>query len=529
MVRRSAARWITFLVLLAHVLTVGALMVSWASSSSAIAEEHTVALLESSAGDTAVQAELYLSPAESTVTFGSSILADGNVAPKEIRGAILDSLDEHPQLAGVFVGESDGSFYFVSRTEDGFRVKNITVNNKGRRKVALDYLDADQQLVASEVDPEDSYDPRTRPWYSQAINGGGEVIWTDPYVFFTSQQLGITAASPIVVDGEVVGVVGADMELGALSDFLAEDVATDGSSLIVNETGVVLAHSDRSLVQSTTPEGPETMQINDLPAGQGRNAMAAWLESGSDSASTSFEVDGAKHFGAFRTTSVASKNFVIGVFGDQEAVSSDVRDTQRRERKLQFSVGGIALLVAGLLLMRVARPIKDLQAEATTDALTGLPNRRSILGVAAQLDDRDTPHALAMIDLDNFKTINDTHGHSVGDEVLQAVADRLRSALRTTDFVGRVGGEEFVAVLHDVGPEQAADLVARLWKAVRISPIKTSIGEIVVTASFGVATAVGASNHTDLLAEADRALLEAKASGRDQVLVLDLAGELLVQ
>lgn len=168
---------------------------------------------------------------------------------------------------------------------------------------------------------------------------------------------------------------------------------------------------------------------------------------------------------------------------------------------------------------------KDLlQCIALTDPLTGLPNRRAA-EERLQKEKARTPRdgsgfALALVDLDHFKTVNDRYGHAVGDEVLKAVARRFESGLREGDWVARWGGEEFLFVLHGSTVEEAASIMERLAGQARATPVQTSVGTISLSFSAGVA-AFGTkdSEILPMLEDIDTALYRAKAEGRDQVQV----------
>jgi diguanylate cyclase (GGDEF)-like protein len=166
---------------------------------------------------------------------------------------------------------------------------------------------------------------------------------------------------------------------------------------------------------------------------------------------------------------------------------------------------------------------KDLlQRIALTDPLTSLPNRRAA-EECLQKEGARTPRdghgfALALVDLDHFKMVNDRYGHAVGDEVLKAVASRFESGLREGDWVARWGGEEFLFVLHGSTLEQAADIMERLADQARAAPIQTSVGAISLSFSAGVAAfGTNDSGIQPMLEQIDHAMYRAKADGRDQV------------
>ncbi len=168
------------------------------------------------------------------------------------------------------------------------------------------------------------------------------------------------------------------------------------------------------------------------------------------------------------------------------------------------------------------RVAADLRAMALTDALTGLANRRHFEErggdelIARQKTDKTL--ALLMIDIDHFKAINDTYGHPVGDEVLKAVASRCRGALRETDLIARLGGEEFVVLLPDTDRDEAIFIAERLREAIGCIPVIAGTNIIEVRASLGGAMAGTSPDTLDTLLDcADAALYRAKGTGRNRV------------
>jgi len=161
--------------------------------------------------------------------------------------------------------------------------------------------------------------------------------------------------------------------------------------------------------------------------------------------------------------------------------------------------------------------------QANRDPLTSLPNRRAILknlerNVAACAQ-RDQPLGLLMIDLDHFKGINDSFGHDGGDAVLREVAERMQSSIRTTDLVGRFGGEEFMAVIPNCAGEELLRIAERIRAQVNRSPVNADSMLIPVSCSIGVAVRWGESDGeaSETMQRADRALYVAKEMGRNRV------------
>jgi diguanylate cyclase (GGDEF)-like protein/PAS domain S-box-containing protein len=155
--------------------------------------------------------------------------------------------------------------------------------------------------------------------------------------------------------------------------------------------------------------------------------------------------------------------------------------------------------------------LNQVQDLARHDSLTGLPNRRALEEQLPQAMARArrslAPLSVAILDIDRFKTYNDTHGHLAGDEVLRACAKAWDAALRAEDTIVRFGGEEFLVMLPDTEPEQAAEIVERLRAT---TPMEQ-------TCSAGLALWDSVESIDDLLRRADEALYLAKASGRNQL------------
>jgi diguanylate cyclase (GGDEF)-like protein len=176
----------------------------------------------------------------------------------------------------------------------------------------------------------------------------------------------------------------------------------------------------------------------------------------------------------------------------------------------------------------LARREEELAFLATHDPLTGLPNRTLILDRVEQMLARGarskTPVAALFIDLDNFKSINDTLGHAIGDELLQGVAARLQGVVRQADGVGRLGGDEFVVIAEelsmDVGPELVAErLLAALEQPFKLGPDGET--RLTVTASIGISAGERNTSAEELLRDADIAMYSAKWDGRNRYAVFE--------
>jgi len=228
-------------------------------------------------------------------------------------------------------------------------------------------------------------------------------------------------------------------------------------------------------------------------------------------------------------TVVAAVATVFVVRAMLAPIAAVTNELERYRQKGEFSTlpergrdeAGTLMKTVNSLLRQFTETKAELEIQSNMDALVGIGNRRWLLGKAEALLTRPSnawsPTTVALIDLDSFKTINDTAGHAAGDAVLKRVGEILLAHSRPTDIVGRLGGDEFCIVFPRCDVSAAAAAVERMRKAV----CETSLGE-----DYGVAVSISVGltyrseedeDLDDTLARADRALYEAKAAGRNRI------------
>lgn len=195
-----------------------------------------------------------------------------------------------------------------------------------------------------------------------------------------------------------------------------------------------------------------------------------------------------------------------GTTNNLEAVSAELQTTKQRLQRKETELKAV---------------IAQANEVSHTDALTFLPNRRQIIGDLQRevifTQQYGTPFAISLLDIDHFKNINDTYGHTVGDEVLRKLADELRQHIRHPDTIGRYGGEEFLVILPHSTVIAATEQAERLCRYVRSLVIPAGEHNISLTISIGVAQfKMHREDWQTFLNRADKALYQAKNNGRDQ-------------
>lgn len=204
--------------------------------------------------------------------------------------------------------------------------------------------------------------------------------------------------------------------------------------------------------------------------------------------------------------------------------SGEERDVEIRTTRVRVGDRALDLVIVTDVTERL-RAEAELQRLVDTDDLTGALTRRRFLALAAEEIVRSVrygrPLSLLMLDLDHFKTVNDTHGHATGDRVLREVTAACVGSLRGNDRFARLGGEEFAALLPETAADGAIRLAERLRAAVAATAVATATEPVRLTVSVGVAERGPDDGLDDLLRRADRRLYLAKQAGRDRVVADD--------
>lgn len=210
-----------------------------------------------------------------------------------------------------------------------------------------------------------------------------------------------------------------------------------------------------------------------------------------------------------------------GIRDDAHAIYMQSRYMYIAQLALAISVGGFLLVFADRVFLKIFRSV---EADAVTDALTGLHNRRqlekTILQDLSEMERREELYSLILLDIDHFKGFNDAHGHAAGDKLLAVLAGVLTRSVRKTDSIVRYGGEEFLIVLPNASPQEATLIAEKVRKAIEqmafVLPNGTPAPQTTVSLGVSSHPAEG-TGFKKLLQLADERLYQAKAQGRNRV------------
>jgi diguanylate cyclase (GGDEF)-like protein len=402
-----------------------------------------------------------------------------------------------------------------------------------------------------------------RPYFQDTVRYREGVI-SEPFKSLLTGRPVVLVTEPVFdANGKLVYVIGGAIDLQKPRFFGQLEVLKPGKTgylFMLTTSGLVIQHPDgsRILSQITKASGGAVAGALDGTEGWRRGVNTAGIES------------------IVTYKRLHTADWVAGsVFPDNEAFVPVI--TMRRTASIASAVvAAIAGIFGWLAILRLLRPLgalrrhvatiltgganikvfdvdrrdefgelsraffalsqqreaaeANLESLAKTDMLTGLNNRRmfdeALEGTINRASRTGKPLALAYLDIDKFKTINDTYGHGIGDEVLVEFASRLKQAVRCTDIVARLAGDEFVIIFEHVGGHADLSKIGqKILDSVR-APFILTEATLQATTSVGIAlsTAKGTSS-LDILRVADQALYSAKRSGRNSVVVYNLPDE----
>ena len=328
-------------------------------------------IMENIASYTLDKSEAYLRPAEKAAEL-TTFLADSNIVSSENPYSMISyfyqQIELYPQFTAIYYGNVAGEFFMASRSNS--KVKNgyftkIIKKIKETRTVEMLWANSKHRTLDRELDPNHVYDPRTRPWYISAVRNN-EVIWTDPYVFFTGQKPGITTACPVYDKyGELRGVVGVDITIDELSTFLEKlKIGESGKAFIANRNGDVVAFPDLSKIQGTVDNDNKVSlsrmsELDDEVSRKAYNSMPSGQLS-STPVYTSFRHNGETYNSMFVPFTDPRWPWIIGIYVREDDFLGDV--IINRNQNIVISL--FVVLLAGLAGLLVARRIEKSRKQA---------------------------------------------------------------------------------------------------------------------------------------------------------------------
>ena len=360
------------------VITVSTIMISTYTTTERVLISHAHQVMDNFSGEVIDRSIGFLQPAELAAELTQK-LANHNVVSQQDSAAMeryfFEQLKLYPQFSGIYFGTSNGDFVYVNRdqkfSKHGYRTKIIDINdiNDKQKNVKLLWRDKDFKSITDELDHKDNFDPRSRPWYKKAIDQN-KLVWTEPYIFFSSQQPGITISSPVYdisKGNRISGVIGVDIEISQISDFLASlKIGLHGSAFIFDTHGQVLAHPDANKIKRKNKNKTTFNLITEIDDPVARAAFRSLdfplskiyiLDA---KKFTKFTHDNIKYQAVFTPFKSHQWPWIIGIYVPEEDYLGVFHQNQKQNIFLAISIAIIAILLGLTLSRSLSRPITQL-------------------------------------------------------------------------------------------------------------------------------------------------------------------------
>ncbi len=518
---RNGARKISlilfFILVCAQLVTLGVATLIWGSASDALLRDRLASELDRTGLRASEKVSSYLAGPEHLRDFLAGLVHSiGERNDVALENAFLSAVSTTPNITGAFLGRADGTFLFVTRQGKSFLTKQIT--GEGSTRIVRTRTRTSPGDLGVTAQIADTYDPRSRPWFKLAL-ASEHPAWTDVYQFATSKQPGITTAARLDPTRSDSAVLGIDLALSELSNYV--------QTLEVGNRGVATLLDRQGHALDPKAERAEAVRLAEQTQ---RNRIHQEQLGTVEKKSTSFHTR-TNGFVLALSRVEMTPGWSISLASPESEFFRERNVVQRQLLERTTATAFIMTLFAIVLFFALRSRVDGLANQANIDQLTGILNRRRVVELARrrlERERRDGRRAfLCLMDIDNFKTINDSYGHGAGDLVLQTLAQRFSRVMRADDLFGRYGGEEFLFYIDGINDAKAAfALIERVRVVATEEPIIIGNESIRVTLSAGVAVAnpeLQTTNLSLLIEDSDAALYEAKRSGRDKTIMFGSA------
>ncbi|ASJ72704.1 diguanylate cyclase [Granulosicoccus antarcticus] len=503
----------------------------------------TSAALKMHADEVVEKTRLFLVPALSQLTVASQLIADGVLDPHNdqlLATFFRSQLRSNHWLKGMYLGRENGSLIRVARFESSAKsgsqfnrnvmiTKSILVQGENRQ-VIYEQRDEETGDIRQWDNSEERSDPRQQEWYS-AAHSGKNLVWSNAFSFYANGKPTVSASVAVTTrDGLEAGVLSVAVDLHDLTAFI--DNTRSGSNL----SAVMLDANGRIIAHSAGQNQPGPIGFSDIDSLFRDSSNTALFElysrtheqrlgkkDGEDTFVEHVNLAKEKQLGMARSVNLfngAINWSLLITQPDYHSLSSsgNILDSGMRLAMLIIATPGILAL---LFVVIVTGPVYRLHRQATVDQLTRAFNRdefetrvRTKLAQAHNLP-ADQRQIVVALDLDGFKIINDSFGHSAGDVILKTVVKRLQANLQPKDIVGRVGGDEFAFTCVLDKNIDATLYLEQLRLKIVSDPVPTTSGRHSFGMTMGFTEIRPEDDLYTLLKRADHALVSGKATRKN--------------
>ncbi len=405
---------------------------------------------------------------------------------------LADRLERETAVGSIFVGRPDGTMMLLARSSARYTrldVAPVAGRDGQATFTRTEYDSSLRELSTSRTTG--AYSVTSRPWYRLAV-GSSDLRWTDPYISARTGEIVVAPTEAVRLAGEVVAVVGADLDLDQLGTLLDDiPIGEDAHAFILSGDGRVVAapQGSRAAIRALAEES------GDVPDATRIGLPTAAPQVGAGDGDV-FRTDGDVVILSRRLDPSTGLDWVLHL----EADAADLAPGLHRFKSAALAIAALSIVMVAIaagFALRIWRPIRAMGHRASTDALTGLANRYEFARRAREAvrasEETGGLTMLVALDLDHFKSLNDTGGHEAGDRVLAAVGEALLASVRQRDVAARLGGDEFVAVVTLGERGSPFDVATRLRDHVEgaIHALSTDARVVGVTAGYATTLECG--------------------------------------
>ena len=532
---QSIRRYLIVLLLGLQFVTVGLIVFFTQISTQKDIDDQASIILRNALKETKAHAQGFLEPAYRNILLIQQLLQNDILSldnDMDWESYFLSLLENNEELSGAYIARVSGDFFYVAKSnqmaQSAYLTKQISADQPG--KASFFWRSESRAIVAQQINQDDSFDFKKRPWYQRAKTEQA-LIWTEPYVFFTSKAPGITIALPYYSDNALAGVIGLDIEITQLSKFLSQlNVYGAVSAFMVSKSGTLIAapalsESDSELTsQDLVLLGSESLSLE-------REAISRFINQrglAETYQGNRIDHDGKTYIFEYESFRVPNgPEWIISAYSPENAFLEKITEGERRNIWVAIFILLLSIFIGWLLVRKTWKPVNSFMSQVVIDQLTGLYNRRFLETAGSHmylkmLRDPKSTLSIIAVDVDHFKKVNKEFGNDVGNQVLMHFAEFLQESVGQDEVVARYSGDTFVIVLPDVSNATAVTKMNIIRERLAAWPLNIDDLLIHFTFSAGVATIdekhrVADAAFSDYIKMANVALRDAKVTGRDTV------------
>jgi putative two-component system response regulator len=414
------------------VLSVGSIITSSFYSTKSVMEDHVQSIMENISTFAVDKSKSYMTIAKDAAELTHRLEYAAVVKSENIMGMeqyFYEQLRLHRQFSAIYYGNEQGDFVMVHANEKGYFSKVIRHIGDTKEVIIKEY-NKEMVLESVKETTQDSYDPRVRPWYKLALDQK-ELIWTNPYIFFSSQKPGITTATPLYTSKDhIKGVIGVDIQIDALSGFIENiKVSENGKVFLMDKHLNVIAFPGKKTIAVDNVKQKSIMlklhEIDDAVA-----QLAHRLSEKNTQHFLRFQADDDRtYYSLFLPFKINNLSWIIGIYAPEDDYLGIIKKNQIDNIKISALIGVLAIILGIVIANKIAKPIKNMREMAQELKKLNLNTPSAKPSVFHEIDEA----------VDSFNTMKESLKTSYNDTLFRLALSSEYKDLETAKHINRIG------------------------------------------------------------------------------------------